>query len=184
MEQRINVRLSDETFENLQYFAKQTPLTASMIIRELIQPPAVVDAIIENLILHSLTYMKGEPITEGTERRLARPTTFQLQSLAIGKLVSEMLDKNEKYKIGIQYEILCGSSVMYKPGSDDDLNVTIAQLYRKWARAKRGVDGYHFEGVIYQGKERFNIAIGPDDSDETIELLKKEIVDYAEKLGL
>ena len=148
-----------EIVKTLDLLAGKTGTNRSMVIRELIPPVAVIDA------------MAVQAALEGRDsRNIARDIAIS----CVCKLAREMTDDPD-HPIGLQYELLC---------SGLDPFIKTALLYAKWARAKIGTEGYRFEQIIYKGKATFTIVIGPNDSDKAIEVLKKQICDFAEKLGM
>jgi hypothetical protein len=92
----------------------------------------------------------------------------------VNQFIREM-DEDYQHPIRLQREIV---SAGHNPFAK------AAQLYIIWNRAKRGVSGYRFEQILYHDKTQFNIAIGPEDTEEIVKNLKQQIIRYAEKLEL
>ncbi len=158
-DKKIQVWADEKKAKDLRHLAESVGISTSMAFRELIPHPTITDALIEFNLLN------------GNGKR----TAIMNISLTTMNFFKSWMMKDRQYPIGLQVELLTG-------GLDPELKTAL--LYVRWAKAKRGVDGYRFELVPYKGKARFNIVIGPDDSDEAIEALKQEIIEYAEKLGL
>jgi len=83
--------------------------------------------------------------------------------------------------VDFQIQLLCKGS---------DREEKISELYVKWISACRDVEGYRFEPVcLPDKKEHSQIAVGPDDDPQYVELMKnecrkllKESVEFTEKL--
>ena len=84
-------------------------------------------------------------------------------------VLNDFMRRDREHPIGPQIDIYCA-------GLDPEIKT--AQLFQKWAKAKRGVEGYLFAKCFY-GDRDFTFVYGPDDDGEKI---KAAILDYAEKL--
>jgi hypothetical protein len=154
-------------------------MSRSVAIRELIPPSAITIAAAEKLKLEEHEWaekLKSQNLedSEGLFKRNTRLIILDMVITYVGRLAEQMIN-DSKHPIGLQYELLCGG---------EDPHIKTALLYAKWSRAKRGMSGYKFEQILYRGKARFTIVIGPGDTDEAIEVLKKRVLEYATKLGL
>lgn len=155
----LQVRCGDEQLKSLDKLEDSTGMYRSEVLRELIPPAAVIEAMGEQAAL------------QGRDKRnVARDIALS----CVTQLAEQMVN-DPNHPIGLQYEVLCGGM---------DPLIKTALLYTRWARAKLGTENYRFEQIVYQGKARFTIVIGPGDTDAAIDALKKQIVEYAEKLRL
>ena len=155
-EETVAVRLSGQGLKNLDHLVDLTGTNRSIILRELIPSRPIIDA------MYELANWQG---------RTSRFLAWDFSVLFSLNVLDGWMKKDREHPISIQVDIRCAGL---------DPEVKTALLFRKWAKAKRGVTGYYFDKVSY--KERsFNIVIGPDDTPEKIENLKAEVRDYAEK---
>ncbi len=168
MDNRVEIRLNDDKYSHLQYFSGSTGLSVSAIIRELIPSQGVVLALLENAVLEKFKQLEGVVIKD--EKIYEKLPSYLIRG-CLEHLIYLMC-KDARCGIEEQFNVLCKGFM----GSTDEVGEKIAEVFIKWARAKRGVNFYRFELVPYKGKARFNIVIGPDDTDEEIDSLKKQIV--------
>jgi hypothetical protein len=154
----LQIRCGEEQLKTLDLLADAEEMSRSFILRQLIPPRDIAEALVEASI-------------RSKETGQLAPSFAMYYA---NQLIQEM-DNDYQNPIRLQREIICSGLNPFAKA---------AQLYITWSRAKRAVSGYRFEQILYQGKSRFTIAIGPGDTEENVEALKKRIVEYAERLGL
>lgn len=162
----LQIRVDKEILESLDAIVSKTHMNRSVVVRELIPPLEIIEAMTDDALLHKRSL-----------RNMARDCMLPWTYRFTDQMLHDPQEKNEDKKRIITLQLMILTSGL-------DPEKKIALLYSKWSRAKRGVEGYRFEQIIYKRKAQFTIVIGPDDSDDAIENLKKEILKDAEKLGL
>ncbi len=153
----LQIRCGEEQLKTLDLLADAEEMSRSFILRQLIPPRDIAEALVETVI-------------RAKENNQLAPSFAMYYA---NQLIAEM-DNDYQNPIRLQREILSGLNPYAKA----------AQLYITWSRAKRGVSKYFFEKVLYHDEARFTIVVGPEDTHDMIEALKKRIIQYAEKLGL
>ena len=145
-----------------------TKMPLTQVLRELIPPLPVCEAMILRARMHSNS---------------GRGVPSNIAYACVSHLIADM-EKNPEHDCQLQMELYCGSFRETMAEEAPGYNERIAMFYQKWVKAEMGDSFYRFEKVIYKGKARFPIVIGPEDTKTSIDAWKKQVVDYAKKLGV
>lgn len=172
----LKVRVDQENLAAIDILVAATGTSRSAVLRDLIPQVLTANALVE------FEATRGKPVGDDGHHR---PSSYQpaaahcVEDHFVNSGLAYRMMEDREHPIPQQVEVVYG----YGSRRFSHPYAMIPGLFVTWARAIRGEKGYSFKKVHFQGKPRWEIAVGPGDSPEEIADLMYRMCDLAKKFA-